>query len=78
MKLMLDESDAIFYHAENFAGHAVDPLLWSPLPGGFNRWVEMYHQEVLRQTRPVVVTIHVSVDSLGGSGGSSDVGNLWW
>lgn len=60
-KLAVDETDAVFGAFESrFLRHAADAGSWSPLPGGFNRWVEMYHRKVLRGTRPVLVTVHVS------------------
>lgn len=61
-KLAVDETDAIFGAFEKYyLRHTVDASSWSPLPGGFNRWVEMYHREVLNQTRPVLITVHVRV-----------------
>lgn len=64
-KLAVDETDAVFGAFEPaFNGHTTDATGWSPLPGGFNRWVERYHRDVLKQTRPVLITVHVSVPLL--------------
>lgn len=61
-KLALDETDAIFGAFESsYRRHATDAGGWSPEPGGFNRWLDTYHHAVLRKTRPVIVTVHVSV-----------------
>lgn len=49
-----------------FMGVAPDAGAWSPLPGGFNRWVERYHREILQHTRPVIITVHVR--SIGDNG----------
>lgn len=60
-KLAVDETDAVFGAFESrFRGHATDSGGWSPEPGGLNRWVEKYHREVLQETRPVLITVHVS------------------
>lgn len=60
-KLAADETDAVFGAFEShLLRFAADAGSWSPLPGGFNRWVEMYHRKVLRGSRPVLVTVHVS------------------
>eukprot|EP00752_Nemacystus_decipiens_P002399 g2263.t1 len=59
MKLAADETDAVFGAFDStYLRYAADAGSWSPLPGGFNRWVEMYHRKVLRGTRPVVITVH--------------------
>lgn len=61
-KLALDETDAIFGAFEpRFLGYAADAGSWSPLPGGFSRWLERYHRVALHGSRPVLVTVHVSV-----------------
>ncbi|CAM9261855.1 unnamed protein product, partial [Ectocarpus fasciculatus] len=58
-KLALDETDAIFGAFESrFLGYAADAGSWSPLPGGFSRWLEKYHRVALRGSRPVLVTVH--------------------
>ncbi|CAM9906905.1 unnamed protein product [Scytosiphon promiscuus] len=58
-KLAVDETDAVFGAFERpYLGHTADAAAWSPLPGGFNRWVERYHREVLKGSRPVLVTVH--------------------
>lgn len=60
-KLAADETDAVFGAFESILlRRAADAGSWSPLPGGFNRWVEMYHRKVLHGSRPVLVTVHVS------------------
>lgn len=59
-KLALDETDVIFGAFETrFLKHVPDAAAWSPLPGGFNRWLNKYYRTVLRGTRPVLVTVHV-------------------
>ena len=59
-KLALDETDAVFGAFDRpFVNVVTDAAGWSPLPGGFNRWVERYYREVLHRTRPVIVTVHV-------------------
>lgn len=61
-KLALDETDAIFGAFEpRFLGYAADAGSWSPLPGGFSRWLERYHRVALHGSRPVLVTVHVRV-----------------
>jgi len=68
-KLAADETDAIFgdfgakYFPKYFQ-HVAHTGTWSPLPGGFNRWVENYHRTALNGARPVLVTVHVSTASL--------------
>ena len=59
--LAADETDAIFgdFRPEYF-GQVPHDGTWSPMPGGFNCWVETYHRTVLGGTRPVLVTVHVS------------------
>ena len=69
-KLAVDETDAAFGAFESvFVRYAADAGSWSPLLGGFNRWVETYHRKVLHGTRPVVVTVHVSFVTAGGADG---------
>lgn len=61
-KLAVDEADAIYGAFEaRFVRKVTDAGGWSPDPGGFNRWVERYHREVLRSSRPVLVSIYVSI-----------------
>ncbi|CAN0399829.1 unnamed protein product, partial [Hapterophycus canaliculatus] len=58
-EVAVDETDAVFGAFETtFLGHMPDASSWSPLPGGFNRWVERYYHEVLHGSRPVLVTVH--------------------
>lgn len=60
-KLALDEADAVFGAFEReFENVVTDAAGWNPHPGGFNRWVERYYNEVLKRTRPVIVSVHVS------------------
>lgn len=76
-KLAVDETDAIFGAFETrFARHTTDAGGWNPQPGGFNRWVERYHRQVLKETRPVLITVHVSLIfvSVVGGGGSAGGG----
>lgn len=61
-KLAVDETDAVFGAFElPYLGHTADAASWSPLPGGFNRWVERYYREVLHGSRPVLITVHVRI-----------------
>ncbi|CBN74565.1 hypothetical protein Esi_0030_0073 [Ectocarpus siliculosus] len=58
-KLALDETDAIFGAFEpRFLGYAADAGSWSPLPGGFSRWLARYHRVALHGSRPVLATVH--------------------
>eukprot|EP00752_Nemacystus_decipiens_P008223 g7353.t1 len=62
-KLASDETDAIFgdlraKYFRKYFGHVAHTGTWSPLPGGFNRWVETYYRRALNGTRPVLVTVH--------------------
>lgn len=59
-KLALDEPDVEFgAYNSRFLKRVPDAAAWSPLPGGFDRWLSKYHRDVLRGTRPVLIAVHV-------------------
>lgn len=59
-QLAVDEADAVTGAAlPLYIGKASDAGSWSPEPGGMNRWLERYHRDVLKRTRPVIVYVHV-------------------
>ena len=59
-ELAVDEADAVVGAANPvYKGKATDAAGWSPDLGGMNRWLARYHKEVLKETRPVIVQVHV-------------------